>query len=60
MFFYSIKVWGNIFVVFQNTKEKSAKSIIINIPNISQSLAMIKMAKQYWGNVAVIFNVKWV
>ena len=55
-----IKAWGNIFVVFQNTKEISARSIIINIPNISQSLAMVKMAKQYSGNVAAIFNVKWV
>ena len=42
-----IKAWGNIFVVFQNTKETSGKIIIINIPNISQSLAMVKMAKQY-------------
>ena len=42
-----IKAWGNIFVVFHNMKEKSARSIIINIPIISQSMAMVKMAKQF-------------
>ena len=50
MFLYSIiKAWGDIFAVYQNTKEKSAKSIIMHIPNISQSLSDIgRILLQYY------------
>ena len=54
MFLYIIIETLGILLQYLKLKEKSTKSIIINIPNISQgTLAnMANMSKQQWGYIA--------